>query len=67
MGSPEKKVFYQLIIDEIIIEDKKVKAIKLNIDEEVQEDIRQKALSDKDKSDRVIFMDKIQGGISVSI
>ena len=51
MASNEKKVFYQLIIEEVVIKDKKVQEIKLKIDEQVQEDIVKKSLFDR-KSDR---------------
>lgn len=57
MSSDEKKVFYQLIIEEVIIKDKKVQEIKLKIDEQVQEDIMKKSLSDG-KSDGDIFVCK---------
>ena len=55
MASDEKKVFYQLIIEEVVIKDKKVQEIKLKIDEQVQEDIMKKSLSDG-KSDGDIFV-----------
>ncbi len=57
MASDEKKVFYQLIIEEVVIKDKKVQEIKLKIDEQVQEDIMKKSLSDR-KSDGDIFARK---------
>ena len=57
MASDEKKVFYQLIIEEIVVKDKKVEEIKLKIDEQVQEDIMKKSLSDG-KSDGDIFVRK---------
>lgn len=58
MASDEKKVFYQLVIEEVVIKDKKVQEIKLKIDEQVQEDIMKKSLSDG-KSDGDIFVRKI--------
>lgn len=57
MASDEEKMFYQLIIEEVVIKYKKVQEIKLKIDEQVQEDIMKKSLSDK-KSDGDIFMRK---------
>lgn len=55
MTNEEKKVFYQLIIEEVVIKHKKVQEIKLKIDEQLQEDIMKQSLSDG-KSDRDIFM-----------
>lgn len=57
MASDEKKVFYQLIIEEVVVKDKKVQEIKLKIDEQVQEDTMKQSLSDG-KSDRDIFVRK---------
>ena len=57
MESAERKMFYQLIIEEVVIKDKKVQEIKLKIDEQIQENLKKKSLSDK-KSDGDIFMSK---------
>lgn len=47
MVSATRKMFYQLVIGEVVIKDKKVQEIKLKIDEQIQEDIMKKSLSDK--------------------
>lgn len=51
-------VFYQLIIEEAIIKDKKVQEIKLKIAEQLPEYIK-KTLSDRKQSNRVIFVSQI--------
>ena len=58
MESDEKKVFYHMIIEEIVVsQDKKIESIKLKIDEEMQKELITQSLSDK-TSDRDIFVSK---------
>lgn len=65
MTNEEKKGFYQLIIEQVVIKNKKAQEIKLKIAEKLQEYIKNKILSDKDQLDRVIFVHKNQRGILI--
>jgi site-specific DNA recombinase len=56
MANDEKKLFYHMIIEEIVVnDDKKIQSIKLKIDEQMQEDIMKQSLFDK-TSNRDIFV-----------
>ena len=57
MEPGERKVFYQFIIEEVVIIDKKVQEVKLKLDEQIQQDIIKQSLSGKE-SDRDIFMSR---------
>ena len=56
MPNDERKAFYHMVIEEILVsQDKQIEAIKLKIDEEIQKDLVKQSLSEK-QSDRDILM-----------
>ena len=58
MPNDERKAFYHMIIEEIVVnQDKQIEMIKMKIDEEIQKDLIIQSLSDK-KLDRDILMCK---------
>lgn len=58
MPNDERKAFYHMIIEEIVInQDKQIEMIKLKIDEDIQKDLIIQSLSEK-QSDRDILVDK---------
>ena len=58
MPNDERKAFYHMIIEEVVVnQEKQIEIIKLKIDEEVQKDLIKQSLSEK-KSDRDILVCK---------
>ena len=58
MPNDERKAFYHMIIEEVVVnQEKQIEAIKLKIDEDIQKDLIKQSLSEK-KSDRDILMCK---------
>lgn len=58
MPNDERKAFYHMIIEEVVVnQDKKIEMIKLKIDEDIQKDLIKQSLSEK-KSDRDILLSK---------
>ena len=56
MPNDERKAFYHMIIEEIVVnQDKQIEIIKLKIDEDIQKDLIIQSLSEK-QSDRDILM-----------
>ena len=56
MPNAERKAFYHMFIEEIVVnQEKKTEAIKLKIDEAIQKDLMKQSLSEK-QLDRDIFM-----------
>ena len=56
MPNDERKAFYHMITEEIVVnQEKQIEAIKLKIDEEIQKDLIKESLSKK-QSDRDILM-----------
>ena len=56
MPNDERKAFYHMIIEEIVVnQDKQIEMIKMKIDEEIQKDLIIQSLSEK-QSDRDILM-----------
>ena len=59
MPNDERKAFYHMVIEEIVVnQEKKIEMIKLKIDEEVQRDLIKQSLSEK-QSDRDILVCKV--------
>ena len=60
MPNDERKAFYHMIIEEIVVsQEKKIEMIKLKIDKEVQRDLIKQSPSEK-QSDRDILMCKVR-------
>ena len=58
MPNDERKAFYHMIIEEVVVnQEKQIESIKLKIDEEVQKDLIKQSLSEK-QSDRDILVDE---------
>ncbi len=56
MPNAERKAFYHMFIEEIVVnQEKKIEEIKLKIDEAIQKDLMKQSLSEK-QLDRDIFM-----------
>ena len=56
MPNDERKAFYHMVIEEILVnQEKQIEMIKLKIDEEIQKDLVKQSLSEK-QSDRDILM-----------
>ena len=56
MSNDERKAFYHMIIEEIVVnQDKQIEMIKLKIDKEIQKNLIKESLSEK-QSDRDILM-----------
>ena len=67
MPNDERKAFYHMIIEEIVVNQKKqIEMIKLKIDEEVQRELIKQSLSEK-KSDRDILVRKNNKRVRIEI
>ena len=63
----ERKAFYHMIIEEIVVnQEKQIEMIKLKIDKEIQKDLMKQSLSNK-KSDRDILMRKNNKRVRIEI
>ena len=67
MPNDERKAFYHMIIEEIVVnQDKQIEMIKMKIDEEIQKDLIKQSLSEK-QSDRDILMRKNNKRVRIEI